>query len=90
MSGASGKVLAAIQVSPEAMCGGLIGKVRDGDIVTVDVRSGTLQVAGDEIAAREAEVVEPVRHGLGRELFAAFRERASAAESGGSLFARDF
>ena len=89
MSGASGKVLAAIQVSPEAMCGGLIGKVRDDDIVTVDVRSGTLQVAGDDIAAREAEVVEPVQHGLGRELFAAFRERASAAESGGSLFARE-
>lgn len=89
MSGASGKVLAAIQVTPEAMCGGLIGKVRDGDVVTVDVRSGTLQVAGDDIAAREAEVIAPVQHGLGRELFAAFRERASAAESGGSLFARE-
>ncbi len=90
MSGASGKVLAAIQVTPEAAHGGLIGKIRDGDNVTVCAVSGELSVsAADDIDARDASHNEIAAHssGIGRELFAAFRERASSAERGASFFA---
>ncbi len=87
MSGASGKILAAIQVTPEASCGGLIGKIRDGDIVTLDAVNGTLSVAApDDLEAREPVLVEAPQQGMGRELFGAFRERAGSAESGASLF----
>ena len=87
MSGASGKVLAAIQVTPEALCGGLIAKIREGDNVTLDAVTGTLTVAAsDDIEAREAILVEAPQQGMGRELFGAFRERAGSAESGASLF----
>ncbi len=92
MSGASGKVLAAIQVTPEAAHGGLVGKIRDGDLVTVCAASGELSVsASDDIGAREAADDETAAHssGIGRELFAAFRERASSAEQGASFFAGD-
>lgn len=87
MSGASGKVLAAIQVSPEALCGGVIGKIHDGDMITVDARGGILSVlASDDIELREAVLMEAPQQGMGRELFGAFRERAGSAESGASLF----
>jgi len=87
MSGASGKILAAIQVTPEAMCGGIIAKIRDGDIVTVDAANGVLSVADAEnVESREAVLVDAPHQGMGRELFGAFRERAGSAESGASLF----
>ncbi len=88
MSGASGKVLAAIQATPEAARGGLIGKVRDGDEITIDAVSGELSVAAADIEQREAGGSDVGAHeyGVGRELFAAFRERASSAEEGGSFF----
>ncbi|MDJ0749359.1 MAG: phosphogluconate dehydratase [Woeseiaceae bacterium] len=89
MSGASGKVLAAIQVTPEASRGGLIGKIRDGDLVTVCAATGELSVdANDDIEARDAGDDEIAAHssGIGRELFAAFRDRASSAEQGASFF----
>ena len=88
MSGASGKVLAAIQATPEAVRGGLIGKVRDGDIVTICTRKGELSVAAEGIESREAGRDEREAHsyGIGRELFAAFRERATSAEDGASFF----
>ncbi len=89
MSGASGKVLAAIQVTPEASHGGLIGKIRDGDLVTVCAASGELSVkSSDDIEARSPGENEIAEHssGIGRELFAAFRERASSAEQGASFF----
>ena len=89
MSGASGKVLAAIQVTPEASHGGLIGKIRDGDLVTVCAATGELSVsASDDIDARDAGDNEIAAHssGIGRELFAAFRNRASSAEQGASFF----
>ncbi len=89
MSGASGKVLAAIQVTPEASHGGTIGKIRDGDLVTVCAATGELSVsADDDIDARDAGEDEIAAHdtGIGRELFAAFRERASSAEQGASFF----
>jgi phosphogluconate dehydratase len=89
MSGASGKVPAAIHVSPEAAAGGPLAKLRDGDIVRVDGEAGTLQalVADAEWAAREAAVMpEALRaanaHGMGRELFGVFRRNALLAEEG--------
>jgi len=87
MSGASGKILAAIQVTPEAMCGGIIAKIRDGDRVRVDAVNGVLSVSdADNIQSREAVLLEAPQQGMGRELFGAFRERAGSAESGASLF----
>ena len=88
MSGASGKVLAAIQATPEAAHGGLIGKIRDGDVVRICAVRGELSVAAEDIATREAGPDEIATHsvGLGRELFAAFRERATSAEEGASFF----
>jgi len=90
MSGASGKVPAAIHVSPEAVMGGSIGKVRDGDIVKLDANAGTLEVKvpAAEWAAREQISVD-LQHnqfGVGRELFAVFRESADAAEAGAMSF----
>ena len=89
MSGASGKVPAAIHVSPEAAAGGPLAKVRDGDVVRVDAVAGTLEamVGADEWAARPLAVMpEALRadngHGLGRELFAGMRRHALAAEAG--------
>jgi phosphogluconate dehydratase len=88
MSGASGKVLSAIQVTPEALHGGTIGKIRDGDIVTIDADAGLLSVAGsdDDPAARPMPHFElGANHvGMGRELFAAFRAHVTGAEAGAS------
>ncbi|MEO0573963.1 MAG: phosphogluconate dehydratase [Pseudomonadota bacterium] len=93
MSGASGKVPAAIQVSPEALDGGAIGRIRDGDIVSVDAITGTLSVDVDaaQLAAREPTlpVVGSHAFGMGRELFANMRGVASNAESGGSALPID-
>jgi phosphogluconate dehydratase len=90
MSGASGKVLAAIHVSPESMAGGLIGKVQDGDIIRVDAEAGTLDalVPADEWAARaiDTSVIKGVTRGMGRELFSVFRHNISSAEQGASPF----
>ncbi|MFI5444829.1 phosphogluconate dehydratase [Polaromonas sp. UC242_47] len=89
MSGASGKVPAAIHVSPEAAAGGPLAKVRDGDVVLVDANTGILEVKvpAAEWAARQAAVMpEALRVsnglGMGRELFAGMRERALTAEEG--------
>jgi phosphogluconate dehydratase len=88
MSGASGRVPAAIQVSPEAANGGALGQLRDGDIVRVDAEAGVLEVEADEetLAAREPAPGPDVRvsFGLGRELFGLFRAHARSAEEGGS------
>jgi len=90
MSGASGQVLAAIQVTPEAARDGLIGRIRDGDIITIDAIAGEMEVsADDDIETRDPSPDEIVSHhtGIGRELFQPFRERASSAEEGASFFA---
>ncbi len=90
MSGASGKVPAAIHVGPEAAHGGPLARVRDGDVIRLDAQENRLEllVDADEFAAREAAAFRPNEsaEGLGRELFGAFRTNASSAESGGSLF----
>ncbi|WP_309804386.1 phosphogluconate dehydratase [Novosphingobium capsulatum] len=86
MSGASGKVPAAIHVSPEAKLGGPLAKLRDGDIVRVCAQTGELValVDADEWAAREDVVAPPEAMGVGRELFALMRHYSDPAERGGS------
>ena len=86
MSGASGAVPAAIHLTPECVAGGMLAKVQDGDIVTLDSYSGTLRVhASDEtLARRHAPMPDLSRNhaGVGRELFASFRAAAGDAEAG--------
>lgn len=83
MSGASGKVPAAIHVSPEAALGGAIARVRDGDIVRVDAVAGRLTVSADGFAARSPAIAPAtVQTGMGRELFTGFRQLCSPAEEG--------
>ena len=88
MSGASGKVPAAIHVTPEAVAGGLIAKVRDGDIITLDCETQRLQVdVGDaELAARETQLpdLSAYHQGTGRDLFSLFRAAPLLAEEGAS------
>jgi phosphogluconate dehydratase len=89
MSGASGKVPAAIHVTPEAKDGGAIARVRDGDIVRLDAATGELSVLVDaaEFAARPAADADLSGNefGFGRELFAAFRAVAGPASEGASV-----
>jgi phosphogluconate dehydratase len=88
MSGASGKVPAAIHVSPEALSGGMIGKIRDGDIIELDANTNRLHVgvSDDELARRTTPALDLShnQHGTGRDLFALFRQKAGAAEEGAS------
>jgi phosphogluconate dehydratase len=86
MSGASGTVPAAIHVTPESICGGAIGRIRDGDVIRLDAHTGTLEihVPPDELAARPIpERTNASDAGSGRELFSTFRGVATDAESGG-------
>ncbi|RDS81691.1 phosphogluconate dehydratase [Dyella monticola] len=89
MSGASGRVPAAIHVTPEADDGGPISKVRDGDVIRLDAGKGTLEVLVDaaEFAARAPAVADLSRHqhGMGRELFGMFRRNAVAADLGAGV-----
>ncbi|TAM53950.1 MAG: phosphogluconate dehydratase, partial [Burkholderiaceae bacterium] len=89
MSGASGKVPAAIHVSPEAAAGGPLAKVLDGDPIRLDAQAGTLQVLVSEAAwaARELAIMPPALRtanalNLGREMFSAMRRNALSAEEG--------
>ena len=87
MSGASGKVPAAIHLVPEAACGGLLAKIQDGDVIRVNAVTGELKFMGDwaEINAREAAVQPRAgERGCGRELFAVNRKNISNAERGAS------
>jgi phosphogluconate dehydratase len=87
MSGASGKVPAAIHVSPEAACGGPLARVQDGDLIRLDADAGTLQVLTPGFDSRPPVVADLSANefGIGRELFAAFRRHVGPAETGGSL-----
>ena len=86
MSGASGKVPCAIHCSPEALGGGAIGRIRDGDLIRVDAVNGTLEALVDdaEWAARPLADSPPTAMGMGRELFGMFRGLADEAEKGAS------
>ena len=93
MSGASGKIPAAIHVSPEAAAGGPLAKVRTGDVIRLDAVAGTLQVLVSEgdWAARTVDVMpQALREanglGMGRDLFAAMRRNAAMAEEGATTW----
>jgi len=89
MSGASGKVPAAIHLAPEAVEGGIIAKIQEGDLVTLDAPNGILNVhvSDDELAKRELEISQPsLTFGTGRELFTGFRNIVSSADLGASAF----
>ena len=87
MSGASGKVPAAIHVAPEAAAGGPIARVRDGDLVRLDAVSGRLEVLAEGFAERSAVTADLSANdvGVGRELFARLRLGASDATEGASI-----
>ena len=89
MSGASGKVPAAIHVSPEALAGGPLAKVRSGDIIRLDAVAGTLEALVDDATwnARSVETISAEQatqnvHGLGRDLFGGMRKNVTGAEQG--------
>ena len=86
MSGASGKVPAAIHLTPEALDGGLIAKVQDGDVIRIDATTGELTLLVDEktLANRTAGIVDlhHSAYGMGRELFGALRRSLSSPETG--------
>jgi len=88
MSGASGKVPAAIHVSPEAIDGGPIARVRDGDMVRIDAIAGTLEVLVDDLDARPNAIADlsTSQTGTGRELFSIFRDTVGTATSGATIF----
>ena len=94
MSGASGKVPAAIHMSPEALMGGSIGKIRTGDLIRFNAHTGELNVLVDEAEWNARTVPTPDlsknTHGIGRELFAGFRAQTSSAETGAMSFGGDF
>ena len=84
MSGASGKVPSAIHVAPEALDGGLIARLRDGDILRVDATQGRLDVLTEGVTERPATSpdLSANSYGLGREMFDLFRAAAGPATSG--------
>ncbi len=89
MSGASGVVPAAIHLTPEAVCGGPIGRIRDGDVIRLDSRTGVLeaQVSEEKWNGRENASADLSGNafGMGRELFGLFRTHAAPAEQGGGV-----
>jgi phosphogluconate dehydratase len=89
MSGASGKVPAAIHVTPEALAGGPLARVRDGDMLRLDAQAGELLVLApsdwDQRPAASADL-RGHQHGCGRELFAGARALVGPAEQGASIF----
>ncbi len=90
MSGASGKVPAAIHLTPEASCGGPIARLRDGDRVRVCALNGQVEalVDADEWNARTPVAADLAANqfGLGREMFAIFRAQVSTADTGATIF----
>jgi len=90
MSGASGKVPAAIHISPEAALGGPLAKLVDGDVVRLDATNGTLTVLADDFDARPVATMDLSQNsaGLGRELFDVFRENVGLATNGACVAVR--
>jgi len=84
MSGASGKVPAAIHVSPEALPDGPLARVRNGDVIRLDARAGLIEAMGVDLGSRAPANSPPPPVGTGRELFALMRLHANEAEYGAS------
>lgn len=91
MSGASGKVPAAIHLSPEAAQGGAIARIQDGDMLLLDADKGTLEVLADDFEARIPATADLTagQQGMGRELFEVFRRVAGPAATGGNTLFSD-
>jgi phosphogluconate dehydratase len=87
MSGASGKVPAALHVTPEAADGGMLARLRTGDIIRFDADTGVLEakVEPSVLMARELSVVVQSQVGFGRELFGHMRAAVSRADAGASV-----
>ena len=87
MSGASGKVPAAIHVSPEAADGGPLARLRDGDMVRLDADKGTLEAVGVDLSARAPAEADLTGNGtgVGRELFDVFRKNVGLASTGAAV-----
>lgn len=87
MSGASGKVPAAIHISPEAAAGGPIAKLKDGDILRLDAVSGQIEVLSDGFIDRAPVTIDlsDNEYGVGRELFGMFRQNVGGASEGASV-----
>lgn len=88
MSGASGKIPAAIHVSPEALDGGAIARLKDGDMVRVDGESGALDILVDDLDTRPLATADlsAYQTGTGRGLFSTFRQTVGSATQGASIF----
>ena len=87
LSGASGKIPAAIHVTPEALHGGAIGLLQDGDLLRVDAVSGRLDCLTDLSGRTQAEIdLTQEQEGWGRELFSVMRRAVSSAECGATIF----
>ncbi len=88
MSGASGKVPAAIHVCPEALDGGAIGYLQDGDLLRVDAVKGELEILTPGVLDRSPATADlsANQHGVGRDLFGAFRQNVGSADTGASIF----
>jgi phosphogluconate dehydratase len=91
MSGASGKVASAIHLCPEAKDGGIISKIKDGDMITLNCDKGTLELNVDETVLKNRRIavagLEANYHGVGRELFSMMRRSVNSAEEGACTFA---
>lgn len=87
MSGASGKVPAAIHISPEAAAGGPIAKLKDGDILRLDAVSGQIEVLSDGFIDRAPVTIDlsDNEYGVGRELFGMFRQNVGGASEGATV-----
>ena len=87
MSGASGKVPAAIHVAPEAAKGGPLARLHDGDIIRLDAAAGTLTVLAPDFDSRAPVVADlsANSHGIGRELFEAFRRNVGSSDTGAGV-----
>ncbi len=87
MSGASGKVPAAIHVAPEAAKGGPLARLRDGDVVRLDAVAGTLSVLAPDFDTRIPVMADLSANsfGIGRELFEAFRAHVGSADTGAAV-----
>ena len=88
MSGASGKVPAAIHVVPEALDGGPIAYLQDGDLLRVDTVKGQLEILTPGVLDRPPATADlrANQHGVGRDLFGAFRQTVGSADTGASIF----
>lgn len=91
MSGASGKVPAAIHVVPEALDGGAIAKIRDGDMIRLNARTGSLELLDETILQRPCATTDltAYQNGTGREMFAMFRQTVTSADTGATVFGSD-